>query len=179
MRHPDPTPSTGLRGRLGARLRAALLLATGTLLGACQMAMPMREVDGAALRELRRDPQARVLVAMTHATLDPKSDRSAFDAHTRRVFDSLKQQPGLLAYAGRSEPFGHQVWTMTVWRDREARRAFVRGATHSRAIEAGMAPVARARFASFEWPASKLPLDWDTALAQLEQHQRTYDYTMR
>lgn len=147
-------------------------------LAGCQMATPFSGpgysggsggsgVIGAAAGE-------RVVVGVTHAVLDGRK-RSVFDEHTRRVVRSLPEHDGYLGHSIRTRVFGHEVWTMTVWRDGAALDAFVRSPVHQEAIRRGMPAVIAAQFMRLEWPATSPPPSW-TAIQERLRTTAVHEY---
>lgn len=114
------------------------------------------------------DAGETVVVAITHAVLDGKN-RDAFDEYTQKVIKSLRGNDGYIGYAVRTRIFGNEVWTMTVWRDEESTKAFVRSPVHQEAIRRGLAGVKTAQFLRFEWPRSEVPPSWDEVKRRLQE----------
>ena len=110
-----------------------------------------------------------VFVAVTNAVLDP-AKRRAFDEHTRRVVASLGSHEGYLGHSVRGRLLGHEVWTMTVWRDEESLDAFVGSPVHRTAIREGLAGVRTAKFLRFEWSEQRPP-SW----AEIERRLATVE----
>ncbi len=161
----DPAMSARLRPSRALRALCdlfglALLCAAGAWLPSCSIATPLRWTapPESAPEEL--------YISVTHAVLDP-AQRDAFDEGTEALFATLAAEEGLLAYSRRKELFGNEAWTMTVWRDAAAHAAFVRSASHRRAMREGRAALVRARFAEFLWPKASGRPNWKAALAAL------------
>lgn len=152
--HPSPARRTGL---LVAAFAALAGLAT--TLTSCALATPFsgpgRTPDGGP-----------VFVAVTNAVLHPDK-RRAFDEHTRRVIASLPAHDGYLGHSVRGRVMGHEVWTITVWRDEESLDAFVESPVHRTAIREGLGGVRTAKFLRFEWPGDRPP-SWAEILRRLE-----------
>lgn len=108
-----------------------------------------------------------VVVALTHATLDP-ANRGVFDDYTQHVLESLPQSEGLVGYSVRKQLLGNEVWTMTVWRDHDSIDRFVTAPSHKEAMRQGMAPVLEAQFHRMEWPAASVPPSWSDMKRALE-----------
>ncbi len=108
-----------------------------------------------------------VVVGVTHAVLDP-DNRRAFDEHTRRVVRSLPELDGYIGHSLRTRVLGHEVWTMTVWKDDASLNAFVRASTHRTAIREGLSGVRQAQFLRMEIPVDQVPPTWDDILERLK-----------
>jgi heme-degrading monooxygenase HmoA len=147
---------------------AALLLGLLPLLQlpGCAVARPLRVLLPEELAQGARLQSA--LVVLTHAVVDP-AQRTAFDAHTRRVDDSLDAQPGLIAHSLRRELFGNSVWTMTIWTDAQASMRFSGSSAHAAAKrEAGRALLSL-RTVRLELPRNELPPSWERMLSELDK----------
>lgn len=159
LQHPR-VRRAGRAGIAGALLAAFAFL--GNLVtGGCRLATPFRG------SETPLSPDSTVVVAITHAELGGPG-RRAFDRYTDKVIQSLPDNDGYVGHAVRGRLFGHEVWTMTVWRDEAATDAFVRSSVHKDAIREGLPAVTRAQFLRFEWPAADLPPSWDEVDQRLE-----------
>ena len=116
------------------------------------------------------------IVAVTNAQLrDDWRLRSRFWDHVEKVEETLNGRPGFVGFSKRTELFGDQAWTMTVWTDEASLDAFVASAVHQTAIEQAMPSLTAARFARLEVGRSELPVSWDRALGQLKANARDYD----
>lgn len=166
--------TTRRKGLLGAAVAAASALLV-TLSG-CQISTPFRgpgyrSSEGVTLP----DAKETVLVSVTHAVLDPER-RKPFDDYTRVVVESLPKQEGLIGWSVRKQPFGDEAWTLTVWRDHAAMRAFVDSDAHRAAMRNGRIALREARFHHYEVPRAAMPPRWDEVLQILKEvPARSYD----
>jgi heme-degrading monooxygenase HmoA len=135
---------------------------------ACQLASPFRFASNAP------DHEGPVFVGVTNARVDGRNRRT-FDEHTRRVVNSLPNQPGFLGYSLRTRLLGNEVWTVTVWEDEAALEKFVRSPVHRQAMREGTPQVLTARFLRFPWPSLSPPPSWATILERLKSAD-TIDY---
>ena len=181
--NPD-TPSTPTKKPRLLRFRNLAIALLGALAasvgfsGGCQLATPFKGTgysrdEGVTLAGVGDT----VCVAITHALLDG-DNRSAFDDHTRRVIQSLPTQDGYIGHSVRTRLLGHEVWTMTVWRDEEAMQAFVDSPVHRTAIREGMSAVRSAQFLRLDWPTASVPPSWNEIQQRL-QSVETIDYSQR
>ena len=141
-------------------LALALSTALGAALPGCAVSTPMRTLEGAT------EGLDTVLVVVTSATLAAEGRREFFD-QSLRVYRGMSAQDGLLSYSIRRELLGGEVWTLTVWRDREALRQFVRSPRHREAMERGLPAVVDMRTAEAVVDAASVPVTWSRALALL------------
>jgi heme-degrading monooxygenase HmoA len=118
-------------------------------------------------------PARNVVVVVTNAVLD-NDQREGFDKHVSKIHKVLGDQPGLVQHSLRKQPFGNEVWTMTVWVDDEARRRFVESSLHRAAITAGAPALRSVRFARVQVSETELPIAWDRALRMLDAAQQSY-----
>lgn len=149
------------------RLYLTLSLALSGLLAlavpGCTIAQPFQDVeatDGAV-----RDGTA--VVAVTHAVV-PRRYRADFYDYTRRLEESLGEQPGLLGYSLRRKLSGAEGWTMTVWSGEEALSDFYYSPLHGEALDALQGKLEGTRSCRFEVPVADLPISWERALEELE-----------
>lgn len=148
-------------------LRRAAPLGVLLAVGACTISTPYKILADPP------DPAAPVVVAVTRASLDPQR-RAAFDRYTASLIDTLPKQPGLLGYSVRRELFGNDAWTMTVWRDDAARRAFVYSQLHQEAITDTYGTLVNARFIRYPAMPGDLPPKWADVLKRLDLDGRGY-----
>ena len=109
----------------------------------------------------------RVVVAITNAIVD-RSTRGTFDSKTREIVRSIDDYEGYIAGSFRFEILGDEVWTLSVWRDREALEKFVNSRQHLDAMYSGSSAVKLMRSVVVDMPAAALPIDWDTGEKLLE-----------
>ena len=147
----------------------AALTALVSLLAGCTFATPYRHLQAPD----RSATQRTAIVVLTHVVVD-NDKRAPFDEHTRRVIDSLADQPGMLGYSVRRQIFGNEAWTMTVWRDENSRARFVASTVHRSAIAASMPALKSVRTKRLELPLKEIPMEWARALQLLEQPSSTY-----
>lgn len=155
------------KGLFGAAVAAGSALLV--VLSGCQISTPFRgpgyrSSGGVTLPDARET----VLVSVTHAVLDPER-RKPFDEYTRVVVESLPKQEGLIGWSVRKQPFGNEAWTLTVWRDLAAMRAFVDSEEHRAAMRKGRIALREARFHHYEVPRSAMPPRWEEVLQVLKE----------
>lgn len=154
-------------------MSAALLLVS---LSGCTMATPFRGPGFDVETGVSGTAPDPLLVVVTEADLGGDwFQRRTFWRNVSRVVDSLGSRPGFIGHSRRMEVFGSKAWTVTVWTDEPAMRAFVAGDVHQRAIAESAEALAAARFARFTVPRAEVPVSWDKALAALAASSRGYD----
>ena len=153
--------------------KTCLLVATCLLASGCAVSTGYR--SGGAAEAV--SGTAPVYVSITGVELvDRGRARDAFWQHLREVNAQLPEQNGLIGYSLRRELLGNAAWTMSIWEDRQAMRAFVRSPRHAAAMKEGTAGIADMAFVTFEMEANALPLRWEDALTRLEKDGRPYAY---
>jgi heme-degrading monooxygenase HmoA len=141
----------------------------GALMG-FSMGTSYRAVDTS-----RPKPDAEVIVVITEVRLGADSSaRAEFWRQVWAVESALPKQPGLVGYALRREVFGTTAWTMTLWRDEDSIRAFIRSAIHSKAMQNGLPATINTRFVRFRRPWNVGPPGWVEAIDQLKRNGRGY-----
>lgn len=142
------------------RLNRLTLYALMALTGGCSVATPFRWLDKTQAGEPAQ-PDAQVLVAVTHATIDP-ARRKIFDQGANRVIDSLPMQPGLLGYSVRRQVFGNEVWTATVWTDETSLMRFLRSPAHLQAVRDSSTALVQIDYKRIGLRRSELPMRWSS-----------------
>ena len=145
-------------------------------LGGCSVGTPFQTIEKADQSNLPGREDARIAVVTEFVMGSDRAARGRFWDQVWTVERSLKNQPGLVGYALRRELLGDRAWTLTVWKDEQSIRNFVRSAAHQTAIAQVGSTALRMRFARFAVPANAPPPGWDEALAQLEKNGRAYGY---
>jgi heme-degrading monooxygenase HmoA len=157
-----PACKTGLHAVLVSMI-------AGGLMG-FSMSMPYR-----TMRSAGADAVTDVIVVITEVRLGvDRSARLQFWDQVWTVEKALPKQPGLVGYSLRREIFGTTAWTMTLWENEDAIRAFMRSAVHRRAMQDGLPATIDTRFVRFRRPRSAGPPDWSEALDQLARSGRGY-----
>ncbi len=106
-----------------------------------------------------------LVVAVTNARLHYWK-RGPFDRYTQEVYAQMETHDGYLGGAIRREIFGREVWTFTVWRDRDALRRFVHSASHLNAMYMAREAIEVMRSVQFVHPSAKV-LTWEVVAEKL------------
>lgn len=156
-------------------LHGLMTLVLGVGLGGCAFSTPFKGPGYARGIGVTLPGEGPVVVALSRANLKPGSaGRALFWEHTSRVNATLDSQSGLVGYSLRRTLDGATGWTMTVWRDEEALRAFMRSEVHRTAITSATVSLNTATFARFTRPRASVPPTWDDALVILERDGYSY-----
>ena len=120
-------------------------------------------------------PDASVVVALTEARLALEPDaQGVFWSRSSGVLRALRDQPGLVGYSVRFEPWESRVRTMTVWRDEASLISFLSGRAHARAATEGMVALTESRFLRVHTTRAQAPLPWPEAATRLASEGREY-----
>ncbi len=158
--------------RLFKRLLSVLALLP--VLNGCAISTPFPDLAGGP-PELADKP---VVLVLTHITVNT-DNRTEFDVQTKMVIKSLSKQPGLLGYSARRELFGNQGWTLSVWENDAMRAQFVGSAIHQQAILKSAPAIVSVGFKRLTLPRSKLPANWNEALALLATPEDLRSYSLQ
>lgn len=156
--------------------RSLLAVVAALLLSACAVGTPIAGPDGSRLAPVTGAAgEVPVVVSITHITLQgDRAARSRFWDAVSAIDGQIRSQPGFIGYAKRTEVFGDESWTVSVWQDRASLSAFMRSGAHAAAMRDLTAVIGDARFARLELPRSRIPLSWDAVLAELDRNPRQY-----
>ena len=110
------------------------------------------------------EPEREYLALLSFLPLMSFWGLPAFVRGTAGVMKQLAAAPGLIAYSLLARPIAKNFWTLSVWEDEAALKAFVRYPPHVR-IMAALAPHMReTKFVRWRVKGSELPLRWEDAL---------------
>jgi heme-degrading monooxygenase HmoA len=101
-----------------------------------------------------------VILALTNAKLI-REKRDGFDDRSREIYENLNENPGYLGGRIRVVILGDEVWTMTVWKDKESLAKFVNGRRHLDAMYMTNQAMSYFRSTSIEVLAKDVPHSWD------------------
>jgi heme-degrading monooxygenase HmoA len=91
-----------------------------------------------------------------------------FVFYTVQVAKQLESAQGLLGYSLLARPLSKRFWTLSVWKDEDALRAFVQHPPHVRVMTALAPHMDKTQFVRWMVKGSQLPLRWDDALRRSE-----------
>lgn len=109
-----------------------------------------------------------LVVAVTYADI-ASGQRGAFDDHVDAITAQADASPGFVARSLRGKVPGREVWTLTVWEDEDSLLGFATSGAHLEAMSAYVELTDAAYSQTWTIDADEMPVDWDDALARLEQ----------
>lgn len=152
------------------RMKILSISALLTILSGCCVSTPFKWIDENK-NGLAKNKDEQIIVAVTHATIDP-AKRKIFDQGANRVLDSLPTQPGLIAYSVRRQVFGNEVWTATAWADEESLLRFVQSPAHLQAVKEGSIAVRDIDYSRIKMRRSELPVSWSQLLSASQKKEQ-------
>lgn len=114
------------------------------------------------------DPDTDYLVILTHYPLKAGRRTSRVLSYVRLIQRRLERCEGLVGFAFRANFYRQQVWTLSVWQDQAALRAFLDDVIHEQASEDLTAYVEDAVTRQWWVAGREVPPSWEDALAQLD-----------
>ena len=84
--------------------------------------------------------------------------------YNARIRCQLRTSAGLVGYSLRALLAAKRFWTLSVWEDETALRAFVAAPRHAAVMKALAPQMGATRFTRWTVKGSDLPLQWDDAL---------------
>ncbi len=87
-----------------------------------------------------------------------------FLIHTGRITAQLRQTRGLVGYSLLARPLRKNFWTLSVWEDEAALRAFVAAGAHGVAMRAMTPHMGATRFIRWKVRGANVPPKWHDAL---------------
>jgi quinol monooxygenase YgiN len=96
---------------------------------------------------------------LTHAWKLP-----TFLMQTRRIMTQLEQTRGLIGYSLLARPLRKHFWTLSVWEDEAALRAFVEAGAHAITMRSMAPHMGATRFIRWKIRGAGIPPKWADAL---------------
>ncbi|MFK7827586.1 MAG: hypothetical protein AB8G05_25805 [Oligoflexales bacterium] len=127
--------------------------------------------------QIRPKVANEVIVAITNANVE-RHLRSKFLDISKEFYSSLYSVEGYVGGSLRLEPFGNQVWTLTIWKDKDALDRFALEQPHMASIFSNSEGIIKSRSTSFAMKSKLVPEVWEKAIATLEKipEQKNPDY---
>ena len=113
------------------------------------------------------DPDRTYAAFATKLPLTAHRHVPGFLRDTLRIRHQLRGAPGLVGYALRAELVAKTFWTVSVWDDEGARRAFATAEPHRTVMRRVPARMAASTLRAFDITGADLPLPWPDVQARL------------
>jgi hypothetical protein len=110
------------------------------------------------------DPERDYLVLLSFLPLKHGWRVPWFLIHTRRITAQLRRTRGLIGYSLRARPLRKHFWTLSVWEDEAALRAFVEAGAHAVTMRSMTPHMGGTRFIRWKIEGAGVPPSWDDAL---------------
>ncbi|NRA47454.1 MAG: hypothetical protein HRU09_21100 [Oligoflexales bacterium] len=117
--------------------------------------------------QIRPNIANEVIVAISNARLK-RHLRSSFLHTSDELYKNLNEVEGYVGGSMRLEPFGDQVWTLTIWTEKEAMDSFFRE-THMATAFAQNDAIVKFRSTHFSMNSAKIPDTWEQAMEKIEK----------
>ncbi|SPF43715.1 putative integron gene cassette protein [Syntrophobacter sp. SbD1] len=115
------------------------------------------------------DGDREYLVLLTELPLRWFRDLPGFFGHTLRIQSQLRSTSGVIGYSLLARVFRKRFWTLSVWEDEAALKAFVAQAPHLTAMRSLRGKMMNTRFIRWRIRGSEYPPKWPEALGRLTQ----------
>lgn len=113
------------------------------------------------------DSNGDYLALLSHLPLKSFWRLVPFVAYTAQIMKQLGTANGVLGYTLLTRPLSKRFWTLSVWKNDDALRAFVQHPPHVRIMTALGPHMDKTQFVHWTVKGSELPLRWDDALQRL------------
>lgn len=110
------------------------------------------------------DANGDFIALLSYFRLKSYSRVFPFFLHAPRVMKQLAEAEGLLGYSVLAQPFSKRFFTLSVWQNEVALRAFVQHAPHLLAMTTLVPHMDKTKFVRWTVKGLQLPLLWDDAL---------------
>ena len=112
----------------------------------------------------KAEPQREYLALLSFLPVKSYWRLPAFVLGTVGVIKQLAAAQGLVAYSLLARPVSKHFWTLSVWEDETALKAFIHRPPHVRLMASLTPHMGQTRFTRWTVQGSGLPLRWDEAL---------------
>jgi quinol monooxygenase YgiN len=116
----------------------------------------------------KAEPEREYLVLLSYLPLKSFWRMPAFLLGTAGVMKQLAAAPGLIGYSLLARPIAKNFWTLSVWNDDAALKAFINGAPHVRLMSSLIPHMGKTNFVRWRIKGSGLPVPWDDALRHMQ-----------
>ena len=114
------------------------------------------------------DPNGDFAALLSYLPLKSYWRVLAFGIYTAQVVRQLATADGLVGYSLLARPLSKRFWTLSVWKNEEALRAFVQHPPHVHIMTALGLDMGETKFVRWTVRGSQLPLRWDDALRRFD-----------
>ena len=115
------------------------------------------------------DPDGDFVALLSYLPLKSYWRMPPFFLYTAQVAKQLASAQGLLGYSVLAHLLSKRFWTLSVWKDEAALRAFVQHPPHIRIMAALTPHMDKTEFVRWTVKGSQLPLLWDDALRRFDR----------
>ena len=112
----------------------------------------------------RVDPAREYLVLLTSLPIKRGWRVPWFMLHTYRIAAQLRQTRGIIGYSLLARPLRKHFWTLSVWEDESALRAFVEAGAHRVTMRAMTPHMGETHFVRRKIRGADVPPSWNDAL---------------
>lgn len=113
--------------------------------------------------------QQMVIVAVTNAKLDKSKQAQDFRSRSADIYKNIEENDGYIGGSVRFKLLSNELWTLTVWRDREALTKFLDSRRHADAMYMTYEAMTEFRHFNFEVAYKDRPRDWTGVDERLNQ----------
>jgi len=113
------------------------------------------------------EPDEHYVVMASHLPLTKLSHTIRFFRAVSVVRKQLGTASGLIGYSLRAKPLRRDYWTLSVWIDQAARRAFMRTPPHAQLMSSLKPIMGPTKFAQWEVAGTEGRPTWTTAIGRL------------
>lgn len=135
-----------------------LMLMLVSLLGVKPLFAADSKINWQIVPRIEKDKVYRV--QLNYLKLKDPKDVTQLREYTEKVVAQLNQTEGALQFALFAKPEKLEFWTLSVWKDEDAMKAFGRSKPHSEAVKTMYDKLADLNFDAWDLKGSELMSDW-------------------
>ena len=117
--------------------------------------------------QIRPNVSDKVYVAISHASLK-RHMRSNFLQNSDELYSSLTSVDGYVGGSLRLEPFGDQVWALSLWVDKKSMDEFIKDHPQAIAAFTSEESIVDFRTSFFNMNSDEIPNVWQHAMLELD-----------
>lgn len=119
------------------------------------------------------EPDRDYLVMASRLPLARYRDIPAFLRGTLAIRRQLATAEGLVGYALDARLLSKTFWTLSVWRDEQALRAFAAARPHSDVVRSTRPHMRPTTFVTWTEPSDEVPVSWQRARQRIAENSAT------